>query len=219
MTKKTTGAHKTARKPPVRTLRARGKVAVKKKSKKAKSRKPTEAERRATHPIHRKPIGVAKETIARFTQDTRKFTNAQRDEAKMTIVRALVVRGSVCEACIAAGVARRTVYDWRKQDPEFAAAWDDSIEEAHDRMEEEMWRRGIDGFDRPVIYKGEITGQYTDYSDSLLQTLARGNRPNKFKDRTEHSTPPGQRMQLDVETKDDVIASILGLIQSKPDPD
>ncbi len=218
MTKMTTGAHKTAGKTRVRTLRARGKVAAKKKSKKAKSRKPTKAERRAAHPIHRKPTGIPKETIDRFTRDTRKFTNVQRDEAKMTIVRALIVRGSVREACIAAGVARRTVYDWRKQDPEFAAAWDGSVEEATDRMEQEMWRRGIEGFDRPIIYRGEITGQYTDYSDSLLQTLVRGNRPGKYRERVEHSTPPGAPMQLDVETKSDVIASILGLIKSKPDP-
>ncbi len=107
MTKKTTGAHKTAGKTRVRTLRARGKMAAKKKSKKAKSHEPTKAERRAAHPIHRKPTGIPKETIDRFTRDTRKFTNVQRDEAKMTIVRALVVRGSVREACIAAGVARR----------------------------------------------------------------------------------------------------------------
>jgi hypothetical protein len=49
-------------------------------------------------------------------------------------------------------------------------------------------------------------------------TIVRGNRPEKYRERVEHSTPPGAPMQLNVEAKGNVIASILGMIKSKPDP-
>ncbi len=199
-----------------RTLRARGEPTKKKKiGRHAKNKRVSGAERRATHSVRRKPTAP---DMSKYRRNARSFTKEQVIEAKGTVVRSLAMHGNLRQATDSAGIRRALAYEWRKKDPVFAAAWDDAVEEAHDRIEEEMWRRGIDGFARPVIYKGKITDQYTDYSDSLLQTLARGNRPNKFKDRTEHSTPPGAPMQLNVETKGDVIASILGMIKSKPDP-
>jgi hypothetical protein len=154
-----------------------------------------------------------------YRRDGRKLTDTQVVEAKGTIVRSLAMKGNVREATDAAGISRTLAYAWRDKDEGFREAWDDSVNEAVDRMEREMWRRGIEGFDRPVIYQGEITDTYTDYSDSLLLTLIKGHRPEKYKERREHSTPPGQPMQLEAETKAGVVSSILGMITSKPDPD
>lgn len=194
------------------TTRARKKAPKKKVARK----KPTKAERKATHGTRRKPTAP---DMSMYRRDGRKLTDTQVVEAKGTIVRSLAMKGNVREATDAAGISRTLAYAWRDKDEGFREAWDDSVNEAVDRMEREMWRRGIEGFDRPVIYQGEITDTYTDYSDSLLLTLIKGHRPEKYKERREHSTPPGQPMQLEAETKAGVVSSILGMITSKPDPD
>ena len=36
------------------------------------------------------------------------------------------------------------------------------------KLEAEIKRRGVESIDHPVIYKGEITNTYKDYSDNLL---------------------------------------------------
>ena len=38
---------------------------------------------------------------------------------------------------------------------------------AGDKAEDEVYRRGIEGFDHPVIYEGRITGTYKAFSDNL----------------------------------------------------
>lgn len=47
--------------------------------------------------------------------------------------------GNVSVAARAAGVPRRTVYNWRKRSAEFAAAWLDAEEEAAERLEQALW--------------------------------------------------------------------------------
>lgn len=181
-------------------------------SEKKTKRRVTKAEHRATHKIRRKPTAP---DMTLYVRDGLKLTDEQIVEAKGTIVRALVMRGNVREATSAAGIHRTTAYTWREKDRGFADAWDAAVDEATDRMEEEAWRRGIEGFDRPVIFQGKITDTYKDYSDSLLLTLMRGHRPERFKDRREHSTPAGRPMEMEVETKTGVMSSILGMVKAK----
>ncbi len=212
---------KRRRASPSGTSRARkkpAKKAAKKKgaAKKVTRKKATKAERKATRKTRRKPTAP---DMSMYRRDGRTLTDDQIVEAKGTIVRSLAQKGNVREATDNAGVSRSLAYGWRDKDEGFREAWDDAVNEAVDRMEREMWRRGIEGFERPVIYQGEITDTWTDYSDSLLLTLIKGHRPEKYKERREHSTPPGQPMQLEAETKAGVVSSILGMIQSKPDPD
>lgn len=90
---------------------------------------------------------------------------------------------------------------------------------AADLIESEAMRRAIDGFDRPVIYKGEVTDTYTDYSDSLMGIILKGNKKEKYKERTEHSGSVGRPMTLEKEDKEQVVSSILSMIVNKPDPD
>ncbi len=195
---------------------ANKKAHAKKIGKKATRRKATKTERKATRSTRRKATAP---DMSMYVRDGRKLTDLQILEAKGTIVRMLSMKGNVREATDAAGITRTLSYEWRKKDEAFREAWDNSLEEAWDRMEEEIWRRGIEGFDRPVIYQGEITDTYTEYSDSLLSLLARGNKPGKYKERTEHSGSVGRPLELNEETKKEVVSSILGLIENKPDPE
>lgn len=56
----------------------------------------------------------------------------------------------VKHACTEAKVSRTTVYNYRKQDPEFAQQWDDALEEGIDALEEKVWSQATDG-DRALM--------------------------------------------------------------------
>ena len=54
----------------------------------------------------------------------------------------------VNRAARAAGVAPRTVYDWRQQDPEFRAAWAEALDEGVERIEAVAHAAALHGSDR-----------------------------------------------------------------------
>ena len=104
---------------------------------------------------------------------------------------------NVTEAARAAGVGRRTAYEWREADSAFASAWHDAEQEAADALEREAWRRAVEGTDKPVTFQGKITDTHKEYSDRMLELLLKAHRPEKFKDRVanEHSGPNGTPIQ------------------------
>ncbi|HKJ73747.1 MAG TPA: hypothetical protein VKA19_06480 [Alphaproteobacteria bacterium] len=71
----------------------------------------------------------------------------------------------------------------RNNDEEFAKEWDDALEAAADRLEDEAVRRAVEGVYKPVYYKGSVVGYEIGYSDQLLMFLLKGARPKKFADR------------------------------------
>jgi len=50
-------------------------------------------------------------------------------------------------------------------------------------LEDEAVRRAHEGLRKAVRYKGKIVGWEYEYSDALMQTLLRGNLPEKFRER------------------------------------
>lgn len=55
---------------------------------------------------------------------------ARTDRARETFLAVLRDTCNVSEAARAAGMGRRTAYDWRDADPTFSAEWDEAEEEA-----------------------------------------------------------------------------------------
>src|SRR5687767_9183279 len=53
--------------------------------------------------------------------------------------------GIVKLAAEAAGISRRAAYDHRKSDKDFAARWDEAIQDAADVLEAEAHRRAVEG--------------------------------------------------------------------------
>lgn len=105
------------------------------------------------------------------------------DKAREQFLETLAVACNVSEACRAAGIGRRTAYQWREDDEAFALEWDGAIEEAVDKLEREAWRRAHDGVEKPVTYQGKITDTYLEYSDRMLEILLKAHRPEKFVER------------------------------------
>ena len=79
---------------------------------------------------------------------------------------------NVTNACRAAGVGRNTVYEHRKTDQGFAAAWDDAVEQGIERLELVARNRALTVSDtlaifllkahRPKVYRDSAAGTDDD---------------------------------------------------------
>jgi hypothetical protein len=94
------------------------------------------------------------------------------DHARAEFLRVLSESCNVSEAARAAGIGRRSAYDWRDDDEQFAADWKEAEEAAADKLEKFAWDRAT-----------------TDKSDRMLEILLKAHRPEKFveKQKVEHS--------------------------------
>jgi hypothetical protein len=105
-------------------------------------------------------------------------------ERQGRFLQALANTGSVTAATAVAGSSRTRVYELRKADPAFAAAWDEAEEIAIDRLEDEARRRAVEGVAEPLVSAGKLVhddnGQPIEirrFSDHLLLALLRTHRP------------------------------------------
>jgi hypothetical protein len=115
------------------------------------------------------------------------------DRARETFLEVLAATCNVSEGARSAGVGRRTVYDWRKADEAFAAAWDDAEAEAVDNLE-------------GVVYKRAMEGE----SDRLAEILLKAHRPEKYVDRvrSEHTGRDGGPIEYRTLSDEEIDARI-----------
>jgi len=119
--------------------------------------------------------------------------------------------GNVRESCDAAGITRTSAYNQRKADEEFAAMWDEAMEDAADSLEQEARRRAQEGVrkmkflrDGTPIINPETGTPYIEheYSDRLMEFLLKGARPDKFRDAKPVAPDPdagGKKSMTDAE--------------------
>ena len=113
--------------------------------------------------------------------------------------------------CKLLGISRQTAYNARKNDPEFANDWAESIDIGYDTLEAEAVRRAFQGVEKPVYYQGKQCGFVTEYSDTLLIFLLKGGRPEKYAGRHRFETAiPVTREKMAIEELDKRIAEMLG---------
>jgi hypothetical protein len=105
----------------------------------------------------------------------------------------LSTNGNVTLSAETCNLARRTLYDLRTTDEQFAQAWEDAMSMAADYLEAEARRRAVEGWEEPVYYQGDEVGYVRKYSDTLLIFLLKGANPEKYRERssTELSGPGG----------------------------
>ena len=119
----------------------------------------------------------------RSNRTRRTAAEERRNIRKRVFLKALNKRGFVTHACEETGIPRTTVYDWYDQDEVFAARWDEAIEISTERAESELLRRGVEGYDHPVTYEGQITDTYKKYSDGCLRLLLQSRKPDRYRER------------------------------------
>lgn len=102
---------------------------------------------------------------------------------RKTFLSVLGATSNVTAAAAAAHVDRKVVYMLRKSDPTFAEEWADALERAGDVLEAAAWKRGVKGVKRVVHSAGKVVGYEIEYSDSLLQMLLKGHKPERYGDK------------------------------------
>jgi len=128
---------------------------------------------------------------------------------KKLFLKELERSGNVGAACKLAGLGRRTVYDHRSSDPEFAAAWDEVFDAFVDQAEAELRRRGVEGYEEPVVHLGRFSYEegpngervpvtVRKYSEAALIFYLKGRRREVFGERVQQeiSAPGGGPMQI-----------------------
>jgi Bacteriophage Sf6, terminase small subunit-like len=85
---------------------------------------------------------------------------------------------SVGAAARSAGFARRTAFEWKAEDPDFAAAW------------EEAYESGTDAIEEVAIARAK------EKSDSLLMFLLKSRRPDKYRERSAHEANKNARVAI-----------------------
>lgn len=117
----------------------------------------------------------------------------------------LAQTANVTAAAEFAGSARRTFYDHREADKEFALAWDEAVETAIDAEEAEARRRALHGVSRPLVSSGKVVKDedgkvimITEYSDTLMLARLKAHRPKyREKSQVELSGADGGPVQIE----------------------
>lgn len=135
-------------------------------------------------------------------------TPASYPKGREGFLQLLEETANVSKACELTAYPRRTAYEHRMRDPEFAKAWEAALETGTDALEDEAIRRAYQGISKAVYYGGKLVGYAREYSDTLLIFMLKARRPERFKDRheirqdvnvTHHSEPISETRKLLVE--------------------
>lgn len=97
----------------------------------------------------------------------------------------LEATGSVTKAAVAGEMARRTWYDLRERDPEFADQWEEADARFMDQVEQEAIKRAVIGEDeeKPYVHVDKDGNKETQFhavkvkSDRLLELCLKSRHP------------------------------------------
>ena len=120
--------------------------------------------------------------------DRRTGLTPEKREKFVTVLRETA---NVTGAARSISMSRTAVYERRKSDKAWADAWDNAIEEAVDALEHEARRRALAGVEKGIYYQGARVDTMREYSDVLTIFLLKAHRPEKYREKFEHSGPGG----------------------------
>lgn len=161
-------------------------------------------------------------------------------EAFLAALREMPVLAHAAKAC---GIHRATAWNRMQADPDFKVAVEEAMEQGIDRAEQEAFRRGVVGFEEPVIDKGRLAYAYERYvddggkeqyrpildangqpvpltvrkhSDALLALILKGRRKKVYADRTELTGADGGPVQqVDETAKAARVAQLMAMAQKR----
>ena len=104
----------------------------------------------------------------------RRFYRFVNSKQKNEFLNIYIETGTIGRAAKASGITRQTHYNWLKEDAAYKKAFGEAKEMAGDLLEEEAYRRAVDGTEMCVYYKGKKVDSYRKMSDALLILLLKG---------------------------------------------
>lgn len=122
--------------------------------------------------------------------------------------------GNITEASQLCDISRQRHYDWMRKDPEYPALFKAAHEQFCDKLEKEIYRRAVRGTNRPVFYQGRQVGKIREYSDTLLIFRAKGEMPDKYRERTDVSLGGKDGGPIEVNLLDQAKQQLLSRILS-----
>jgi hypothetical protein len=160
----------------------------------ARKKVPPAAKKKATKPVGKQlsenkrlmyGIAVEQQTLDdAVARGGRPRPNKLTVEKKTEFIRLLTEDGlTVVHAAEKIEISTVTLYEHRKNDAEFAAAWDQAWKDGCTVLEREAQRRAVLGTTEPVFYKGEVVGAVQKYSDLLLIFLMKARQPEKYREK------------------------------------
>jgi hypothetical protein len=78
------------------------------------------------------------------------------------------------------GVSREAHYNWLRHDVHYGDHWRRARKMLGDLVEEEVIRRAVDGYAKPVVHGGKVTDRYKNYSDRLAVFLLKHLKPEVY---------------------------------------
>lgn len=113
----------------------------------------------------------------------------EREVLQRSFCDAYAKLGTITHAAEAVGIAASTHYGWLEQEKDgkregYAEMFAQAEKRYCDRIEREIDRRAIEGWDEPVHYQGERVDLVRKYSDTLLIFRAKAQMPQKYRDQS-----------------------------------
>jgi hypothetical protein len=111
------------------------------------------------------------------------------DSRKRTFLRALCRSPRYSYAAKKAGVSVVTTRNWRLNtaDTAFQTALAAAFSLGVERAESELWRRGIEGYEKPVYHAGKLVGTELYFDTTAAIFMLKGALPEKYRERYDAS--------------------------------
>jgi hypothetical protein len=105
------------------------------------------------------------------------------DRQRKKFLEELATTGKIAHSARVAGYKDSSaLFKFKRESAEFAAAWADAEEASREIAADELFRRGVEGVDKAVYYKGEVVGWDKEYDTQALVFWLKGNYRQKFGD-------------------------------------
>lgn len=159
--------------------------------------------------------------MARRTTRTPSAGARAREDRYELFLTALGEGMTISAAAEQAGFARRAdLYEHRDVDEGFAARWDEIVERTTEEMEQEAYRRAVEGWIEREIFDddGNVIGHVRKFSDGLLMFMLKARRPGVYREnhRVQHVGPDGGPVNVRLDLDKQQRKALADVLRGRP---